>query len=112
MKNMRIDRIAIIVISIVLVVIMLFAFVSTASLSMEKTGRVSLTSLTARGNRAIFDMTYKFDRAVIMLPNEPGGYVCGNVESWQDYENSDVVQVKVDGKVYLTHYSNVVLIDD
>lgn len=97
MKNMRIDRIAIIVISIVLVVIMLFAFVSTA---------------TAWGNRAIFDMTYKFDRAVIMLPNEPGGYVCGNVESWQDYENSDVVQVKVDGKVYLTHYSNVVLIDD
>ena len=97
MKNMRIDRIAIIVISIALVVIMLFAFVGTA---------------TAWGNRAIFDMTYKFDRAVIMLPNEPGGYVCGNVESWQDYENSDVVQVKVDGKVYLTHYSNVVLIDD
>ena len=97
MKNMRIDRIAIIVISIALVVIMLFAFVGTA---------------TAWGNRAIFDMTYKFDRAVIMLPNEPDGYVCGNVESWQDYENSDVVQVKVDGKVYLTHYSNVVLIDD
>lgn len=97
MKNMRIDRIAIIVISIALVVIMLFAFVGTA---------------TAWGNRAIFDMTYKFDRAVIMLPNEPGGYICGNVESWQDYENGDVVQVKVDGKVYLTHYSNVVLIDD
>lgn len=97
MKNMKNDRIAVIVAAVVLAVIMLFAFVVTA---------------TAWGNQALFDMTYKFDRAVIMLPNEPDGYICGRVESWQDYENSDVVQVKVDGKVYLTHYSNVVLIDD
>lgn len=97
MKNMKNDRIAVIVVAVVLAVIMLFAFACTA---------------TAWGNQALFDMTYKFDRDVIMLPNEPDGYICGRVESWQDYENSDVVQVKVDGKVYLTHYSNVVLIDD
>lgn len=97
MKSMKNDRIVIIVVAVVLAVAMLFAFVGTA---------------TAWGNQSLFDMTYRFDRAVIMLPNEPDGYICGMVESWQDYENSDVVQVKIDGKVYLTHYSNVVLIDD
>lgn len=36
----------------------------------------------------------------------------GAITQWRDYDNSDVVQVLVDGKFYLTHYSNVVLIAD
>ena len=36
----------------------------------------------------------------------------GAITQWRDYENSDVVQVLVNGKYYLTHYSNVVLIAD
>ena len=36
----------------------------------------------------------------------------GSITQWRDYDNSDVVQVLVDGKFYLTHYSNVVLIAD
>lgn len=38
--------------------------------------------------------------------------VRGAITQWRDYENSDVVQVLVNGKYYLTHYSNVVLIAD
>lgn len=38
--------------------------------------------------------------------------VRGSVTNWRDYDNSDVVQVLVDGKYYLTHYSNVVLVAD
>ena len=36
----------------------------------------------------------------------------GAIRQWRDYEDSDVVQVLVNGKFYLTHYSNVVLIAD
>lgn len=64
----------------------------------------------AWGNQSWFDTTYNFDRVQIAMPD--GSVIEGKVQSWCDYENSDVVQVKVDGKVYLTHYMNVVLISE
>ena len=36
----------------------------------------------------------------------------GYVTQWRDYDNSDTVQVMVNGKFYLTHYTNVVLVAD
>ena len=36
----------------------------------------------------------------------------GAVTQWRDYDNSDTVQILVNGKYYLTHYTNVVLIAD
>lgn len=36
----------------------------------------------------------------------------GAITQWRDYENSDTVQVLVNGKYYLTHYANVVLVAD
>lgn len=59
-------------------------------------------------NQQTIDLTYKFDRAIISLAN--GETVEGKVSSWTDYDNSDQIQVKIDGKTYLTHISNVVLI--
>lgn len=38
--------------------------------------------------------------------------VKGAITQWRDYDNSDVVQILVNGKYYLTHYSNVVMIAD
>lgn len=38
--------------------------------------------------------------------------VRGAITQWRDYDNSDVVQVLVNGKFYLTHYSNVVMVAD
>lgn len=38
--------------------------------------------------------------------------VKGAVTQWRDYDNSDTVQVLVNGKYYLTHYTNVVLVAD
>ena len=55
------------------------------------------------GNRRLVDTSYRFDRAILALPN--GEIVEGKV-------NSDTVQVTIGGKTYLTHYSNVVLIND
>ena len=36
----------------------------------------------------------------------------GYVTQWRDYDDSDVVQVLINGKFYLTHYSCVVLVAD
>lgn len=66
--------------------------------------------LSACGNRQIIDTTYKFDRAIIKLPN--GEVVEGRVQAWDDYENSDTVQVKIDGTTYYVHMLNAALIAD
>lgn len=59
-------------------------------------------------NRQIVDLTYKYDRAIISLPN--GEVVDGKVDSWTDYEDGDQIQVKIDGVTYLVHSEDVVLI--
>ena len=62
------------------------------------------------GNRRLIDNSYRFDRAILSLPN--GEVVEGKVSSWLDFDDSDAVQVTIAGKTYLTHYSNVCLIND
>lgn len=66
------------------------------------------TALTGCGNRQLFDTTYSFDRAIISLPN--GDIIEGKVDSWTDYEDGDQIQVKINGKTYLVHSSNIALI--
>jgi hypothetical protein len=71
---------------------------------------IAISIITLSGcNMQILDTTYSFEYAYISLPN--GEVVKGKVDSWLDYE-SDAVQVVINGKTYLTHYSNVVLISD
>ena len=59
-------------------------------------------------NKQMLDLTYSYEYAIIALPN--GEVVEGKVSSWTDYEDGDQLQVKIDGKTYLVHSSNVVLI--
>lgn len=71
-------------------------------------GMAYLTSAHAFwGNQSWWDTTYHFDTAQIAMPD--GSTVTGTVQSWLDWENSDAVQVEIDGVVYYTHLSNVVL---
>ena len=58
-------------------------------------------------NKQILDLDYKFNYAIIFLPD--GSTIEGKVTSWNDYEESDMIQVKIDGITYLTHSSNVIL---
>lgn len=68
----------------------------------------SVLCLTSCGfNKQIIDLDYKYNYAVIFLPN--GDKIEGKVSSWNDYEQSDMIQVKIDGVTYLTHSSNVIL---
>ncbi len=59
-------------------------------------------------NKQMVDLTYSYEYAIIGLPK--GETVEGKVSSWTDYEDGDQLQVKIDGKTYLVHSSNVVLI--
>jgi hypothetical protein len=61
-------------------------------------------------NKQLIDTTFKFDRAVISLPN--GEVIEGDIQSWKDYEDGDQIQVKIDGKVYLVYSSNIALISE
>lgn len=62
-------------------------------------------------NQQIFDTTYKFNKAIIKISEEKTIEV--TVKTWGDYENSDTIQITdINGKVYLTHYSNVILIKE
>ena len=61
-------------------------------------------------NMGIADTVYKFDYAIIALPN--GETIEGSVDKWIDFEGSDMIQVKIDGKWYLTHSMNVLLVSE
>lgn len=63
--------------------------------------------LTSCGNRTLVDTTYKFEYAVIYLPD--GRTVSGKVTSWTDYEDIDAVQVTIDDNTYYTSLTNVCL---
>lgn len=65
---------------------------------------------TSACNRQIIDTTYSYEKAIISLPN--GEIIEGNVQSWKDYEDGDQIQVKIDGKQYLVHSSNIALISE
>ena len=65
---------------------------------------------TACGNRKYFDTTWSFERAIIFLPD--GEKIEGTIQSWTDYDASDMLQVTIDGKTYLTHSANVILISE
>lgn len=71
---------------------------------------VMTLSLVACGNSQLIDTTYTFEYAQVAMPD--GSFVEGRVESWKDYEASDMMQVKIGGKTYLTHSTNVVLVSE
>ena len=71
---------------------------------------VLTTALLSGCNKQMLDLTYSYEYAIIGLPN--GEVVEGKVSSWTDYEDGDQLQVKINGKTYLVHSSNVVLISN
>ena len=62
----------------------------------------------AKASQGWFDFNYKFDEAVVSQLD--GTVVRGKLEKWWEYENSEAIQVQIDGVVYYTHLKNMVLI--
>ena len=61
-------------------------------------------------NKQIMDLTYSYERAILQLPD--GTIVDGKVQSWTDYKDGDQIQVKINGKQYLIHSEDIVLISN
>lgn len=70
---------------------------------------VLIITLCVGCNMQIIDTKWSFDYAYIDLGN--GDIVEGNIDSWKDWDDSDMIQVTLkNGKTYFTHSTNVVLI--
>lgn len=61
-------------------------------------------------NKQILDITYSYEKAILQLPD--GTIIEGKVQSWTDYADGDQIQVKINGKQYLIHSENIVLISN
>lgn len=72
-------------------------------------GAILVVAMCTGCNKQVIDTTYHFNRAIINLPD--GSVIKGDVDSWNDYD-SDQIQVKIDGVMYLVHSNNVVLISE
>ena len=90
------DKTRILIVGISIALMMLFAFATQAEASVF--------------NKSFFDTTWSFEYAYILAGD--GVLAQGAVQSWNDFDNSDCVQVKINDRVYLTHYSNVILISE
>ena len=67
---------------------------------------IIMVGLLCGCNKQIIDLTYKYNYAIIEMPN--GEVVEGKVDSWCDYEG-DQLQIAIDNVIYLVHSSNVTL---
>jgi hypothetical protein len=89
-----------IIASLILAIMVLF-------ISACETNGCVLNSCTCMGNKQMFDFNYSFNYAIIELPN--GQIVEGSIDTWNDYEDGDQIQVKINGVTYLVHSSKCVL---
>lgn len=71
----------------------------------------SVLFLSACGNRQVgIDTSQTFNRAIIKVGDK---HIECNVKYWRDFDGGDEIQITTpSGTVYLTHYTNVVLIKD
>ncbi|MBR6289149.1 MAG: hypothetical protein IKR19_07440 [Acholeplasmatales bacterium] len=64
----------------------------------------TILSISGCGNKQLVDTHYVFKKAIIDGVGEV------EVSSWNDYDDSDMVQIKTkDGVIYYTHSSKVIL---
>lgn len=70
---------------------------------------ITVLVLSSCGNRQVgFDTAQSFNKAYIKLGDE---WQTVTVKAWRDFDNGDEIQIVAsDGTVYLTHYSNMILV--
>lgn len=87
-----------IILAVILIIILAFgiAFVSK-----------SAKNIFFNGNEQIIDTAWRYDWAIVQLGN--GELLEGQITSWKDFNESDMIQFTINGITYLTHSSNVIL---
>ena len=67
-------------------------------------------TMTAGCNKQIFDTSFTFNKAIVTYGNETVEY---KIDSWRDFTDGDQIQFTTkDGKTYLCHSSNCVLVSE
>ena len=89
------------------IIIGLLCLIGLFAISGCDTNGCALNSCTCFGNKQMFDFNYSFNYAIIQLPD--GKIVEGTIDTWNDYEDGDQIQVKINGVTYLVHSSKCVL---
>ena len=70
---------------------------------------IALALVMVGCNKTVIDVKYHFNYAYVSLPD--GSSVEGAVKAWDDYDDSDMMQVTfTDGRTFYTHASNIVLV--
>jgi hypothetical protein len=70
-----------------------------------------IAAVTLTGcNRQVIDTTWSYNKVIIN--RQDGSVIEGKLDGWLDFENSDMVQVKIGNTTYYTHSSNVILIHE
>ena len=86
------------VVSVILAVILIIAFAFIPK---------SVKNIFFNGNEQIIDTVWRYNWCIVQLGN--GELLEGQITSWKDFNESDMIQFTIDGITYLTHSSNVIL---
>lgn len=70
---------------------------------------VMMVTMVGCGNVQVIDTKWDFDTAIITVGNEVKTV---KVDKWKDYEGGVVQVIDKDGNVYMTSYTNMVLIQN
>lgn len=70
---------------------------------------VMMVTMVGCGNTQIIDTKWSFDTAIIAIGKEVKTV---KVDKWKDYEGGVVQVIDEDGNVYMTSYTNLVLIQN
>lgn len=71
---------------------------------------VSTLLTLASCNKQVFDTTYAFDYALVLFPDGTSEKI--KIKKWNDYEGEQIQIVAEDGKTYLFHSANCVLVSE
>ena len=89
-------------ITAIIAIILVFVFAISGFLLTR-----SARNILYDGNEQVFDTNWRYDWAILQLGN--GELIEGQITSWRDFSESDMVQFTMNEITYLTHSSNVIL---
>lgn len=71
---------------------------------------VAVANVGFAWNVQIFDFNFHFNKAIIAIGSET---IEIDVKEWREYDESDAIQITaIDGTVYYTHLTNVVMMNN
>lgn len=72
---------------------------------------ILLFTLTACGNKDMWDTVYTYDYAIVGFPDGTSEKI--EIKQWRDYENGEQIQITAkDGNVYLVSSFNCILVQE